>query len=104
VQHRAGGACRLEILAAEVAQAEIEALPRHGAFGHLGMALELVADGGADEVGAVLVEALLHQQVDMAEVDVAEVDRDLLAVTDLGRSSCTLPTIFLPSFYHPFTI
>src|SRR4051794_3379989 len=53
------------------------------------MPLDLVADGGADEVGAVGAEALLHQKVDMAEIDVAEVDRDLLGVA-------TLPPIIFP--------
>jgi hypothetical protein len=33
---------------------------------------ELGADRGADEIGAVGVEALLHQQIDAAEIDVAE--------------------------------
>src|SRR5438874_13598201 len=42
---------------------------------------ELVADGGADEVGAVGVEALLDEQVDLAEIDRAEVDGDLLRLT-----------------------
>jgi len=42
--------------------------------------LDLVADGSADEVGAVRVEAVLHQQVYVAEVHIAEVDRDLLGV------------------------
>ena len=41
---------------------------------------ELGANRGADEVGAVRVEAVLHQQVDMAEIDVAEVDGDLLGL------------------------
>src|SRR6185369_3912363 len=39
---------------------------------------ELVAHGGADQVGAVGIEAFLHQQVDLAEIDAAQVDGDLL--------------------------
>ena len=46
----------------------------------LGMPVELVADGRADEVATVGVEALLHQEVDPAEIDIAEIERDLLAV------------------------
>ena len=96
VERLAGSARRFEILAAVVPQAEVEALARDGLLGRVGMPLDLVADGGADEVGAVRVEALLHQQVDVAEVDIAEVDRDLLGVAGvLGRSSCTLPAICL---------
>jgi hypothetical protein len=40
--------------------------------------VELVADRRADEVGAVLVEALPHQQVDLPQIYRAHVDRDLL--------------------------
>src|SRR4051794_34654237 len=80
VERLAAGDRRLEVVAAVVAQAEVEALPGRGTPGHVGVTLELVADGGADQVGAVRVEAFLDQQVDPAEVDVAEVDRDLLAV------------------------
>jgi hypothetical protein len=44
---------------------------------------DLVADGGADQVGAVGVEPFLHKKIDLAEVDEAHVDRDLL-VDGLG--------------------
>lgn len=36
----------------------------------------LVADGGADQVGAVGVKAFLHQQIDLAQVDAAQVDAE----------------------------
>jgi hypothetical protein len=39
---------------------------------------DLVADRRADEVGAVLVEALPHQQVALPEIHRTHVDRDLL--------------------------
>ena len=87
--------------AAVVPQAEVEAFPGHGLLGRVGMPLDLVADGGADEVGPVRVEAVLDQQVDVAEIDVAEVDGDLFGVAPaLGRSSCTLSAT-IPSSYHP---
>ena len=41
-------------------------------LGRIGVPVELVADRGADEIGAVRVEPLLNQ-VDMAEIDVTEV-------------------------------
>ncbi|KZS00515.1 Uncharacterized protein APZ42_003156 [Daphnia magna] len=50
------------------------------------VAVELVADRGPDEVGAVGIEALLDQEVDMAQVDVTQVDRQLLAIRR-GHSS-----------------
>src|ERR671913_1778417 len=103
VEPQAGVAGRLELRAAVVAQAEVEALALRGPRGRVGVALELVADGGADEVGAVGVEPLPDQEVDAAEVDVAEVDGDLLAVGGLGPRFLDvadhLLTILLPSVW-----
>ena len=96
-------ACRFEILAGVVQQAELQALAGHRPFGRLAVAVELIADRGADEVGAVGVEAFLHHQVDVAEVDIAEVDRDLLAVARLGPQLVDvaghLSTILSPSVW-----
>ena len=44
------------------------------------MRAELVADGGADEVGAVGIQAFLHKQVYLAEVLCSHVDIDLLRI------------------------
>jgi hypothetical protein len=44
------------------------------------MPFELIANGGADEIRPVGVEALLDHKVDLAEVHVAEIDRNLFAV------------------------
>src|SRR3954465_5461396 len=74
---------RFEVFSAEVAEAKIHALARHGLPDPAGMPFDLIADRGSYEVGAVGVEPLLHQQIDMAEVDIAEIDRDLLAVRRL---------------------
>src|SRR3546814_5114940 len=56
---------------------------------------------GSDQVAAVRIEALLHQQVDVAEVDEAEIDRDLLIVASLRAQfmdvSSHLRGILLPS-------
>ena len=71
---------RLQLFAAEVSEAEVEATAGDGLSGGLGMPLDLVSDCGADEVGAVCVETVPHEQIDVAEVDIAEVDGDLLAL------------------------
>ena len=47
------------------------------------MPVELVANGGSDEVCSVGVKAVLHQQVDLTKVDVAQIDRNLFTVADL---------------------
>src|ERR1700758_3977866 len=61
------------------------------------MALELVADRGPDEIGAVGVEALVHDQIDLAEIDVAQIDRDFLGIRGLGSQ-------LMYNIGHPSTI
>jgi len=43
-------------------------------------AIELVTDRGADKVGTIGVEPLLHEKIDMTQVNVTEIDRYLLAI------------------------
>ena len=92
---------RLQILPAVVVQAQIQPMPGEGLLDGLAMAIELVADGRADEIGAVGVEALPHQQIDMAEVDIAEIDRDLLAIAVFGPKFLYVSDHVRPSLYHP---
>src|SRR5260221_14640331 len=47
------------------------------------MPIDLIANGGANEVRSICVEAVLHHQVDVAEVDVAEIYGDLFTVDGL---------------------
>ena len=61
-----GGLRGFQIVPAVVAQAQFDALSGDGLLGCVRMPLDLVADGGADEVGAIGVEPLLHQEIDMA--------------------------------------
>src|ERR1700752_12057 len=53
VQLFSGVTCRLEMFAAVVPQSEIQARSRDGPLDHLGVAVELVADRGANEIRAV---------------------------------------------------
>src|SRR4029079_9181979 len=61
-------------------ETELERVPHEGLLDLLAMCREEVPDRGANEIGAVGVEAFLNQQIDVTKVHVAEVDRDLLAV------------------------
>ena len=92
---------RFKILAGEGAKSQIDALAGHGLPDHVRMPLDLIADGGPDEVGAVGVEPFLHQEIDVAEVHVAEIDRDLLAVgrlrSDVSYVAGHLISILSPS-------
>src|SRR6266581_3662140 len=82
-QHFAGSTHRFEVFAAVLPQTEVQTLADRGLPDHVGVAFELIADCGSNEIGSVRVKALMYHQVDLAEVDVAEIDRDLLAVTGL---------------------
>jgi hypothetical protein len=91
------GAHGFEVGARIVAQSEIERVARDALLDDIGMLVELIANGGADEVRAVRIEALVHHQVDLPEIDVAEVDGDLLKVTRLRSKLAHVG-------YHPDTI
>jgi hypothetical protein len=68
---------------------------------HVGVAFELIADCGPNEIGSVRVEAVVYHQVDLAEVDVAEIDRNLLAVTGPWSDLVHIFGHNLPSIRHP---
>ena len=53
---------------------------------------ELGADRGTNEVGAVGVEAFLHQQIDLPQVDEAQIDRDLLGLLYLSHLTIRAPS------------
>src|SRR6202020_2681762 len=83
LEHLSGSTRGFEIFAAVVPQTEVETLADRRLPDHVGVAFELIADCGSNEVGPVRVKALLNHKVDLPEIDVAEIDRDLLAVTGL---------------------
>jgi hypothetical protein len=60
---------------------------------------ELVADRRPDEVGAIGVEALVHQLIDMAKVDESDVDCDFLSLARLVSQSMEFSD-HGPSFSH----
>src|SRR3954470_21554145 len=80
-------------------QAEIQTMPSHRLPQRVFVPVELVADRGADEVGAVGVECLLNQEVHLTQIDKSEVDGDLLAIPDLG-----LQLSYVAHYRHPDTI
>src|ERR1700745_1622488 len=71
----------LEVLTAEMSQPKIKALARRRLLHDIGVPIELVTNGRADEVGPIRIKTLLHHQIDVAKVDIAEVDGDLFGVT-----------------------
>ena len=93
VERLPGGLRGFQIVPAVVAQAQFDALASNGLLGCVRMPLDLVANGGADEVGAIGVEPLLHQEIDVTQVDITEVDRDLLGVARLAAELKTLSAI-----------
>ncbi len=52
-------------------QAQVEGVTRHRLLDDVGVPLELIANGGADEVGPVGVEPFADHQIDLSQIDVA---------------------------------
>src|SRR5205807_761047 len=63
---------------------------------------ELGADGRADEVRAVRIEALLDQKVDLTEIHKPKVDGDLLGPLRFVRCHSSCGSGVLPSIHHPY--
>lgn len=94
-----------ESRAREILQSQYECPARDRVFHDVRVDRELVPDGGADEIGTVRVEPLLHQQIDLAQVDEAEVKREFFglrhALPCLRLNRYHLYTIPIPVIYNP---
>src|SRR5215207_2314514 len=90
-----GGAHLFQLAAGVVLQAQHQRLARHRLPHRVGVRGDLVAYRRADEVRAVGVEALLHQQVDLPEIHHSQIDSYLLQLTRRHLSI---------SVYHLYTI
>src|ERR1019366_6631458 len=85
----------------EVTAAQGEGAPGRCLVDRLAPGGELGPNGRPDEIGAVGVEALLDQQIDLAEVDQPHVDSDLLSLLSLTRNHP--PAISSPSIRMVYT-
>src|SRR4051794_28513295 len=56
---------RFEIRARVISQTEVQPLPSRGLLHHVRMPIELVANGGPDEIGPVRIEPVPYHQVDV---------------------------------------
>src|SRR5437899_8397220 len=79
---------RAQVVGTEVLDAKHQRLASRRLLHRVSVDGELVSDGGADQVGAVGIEAFLHQKIDLAEIDVAKVDGDFLVERLAGRNGC----------------
>ena len=81
-------------------QAKFQRLADDSLLDHVRMSFELIADGRANEVGAVRIKTLVHHQIDVTQVDVPEVHRNFLGITgfltQIVDNRCHL--------YHPYSI
>ena len=93
----AGRTDRLKIRAAVLPQTKIELASRNGLLHRIGVTVELAADRCPDEVRAIGMKALPHEQIDMAEVDESHVDREFFAVHDPERYFSAIFPIPIPS-------
>src|SRR5512146_1773323 len=99
MDHLPGVADLLQVAAGVVTAAQSESAPGRCLVERLAPGGELGADGRAEEIGAVGVEAFLHQQIDLPEVHQSQVDSDLLGLLVLTPGHPN--TISMPSSYHP---
>ena len=100
VQHFSGRLHGLKILAAVVAQAQIQLVSFNRFPDGVIVPVELVSDGRADKDRPIGEETFLNQKINMAKIDIPEVDGDLLTV-------CSLRPKFMyvrRHLYHPITI
>src|SRR5580704_12500268 len=89
MDHLPGVADLFQIAAGVVTAAESKRAPGHSLVERLTPGGELGANGGADEVRSVGVEAFLDQEIDLSEVDESQVDGDffgLLTLTGIHRN------------------
>ena len=98
VQHLAGSLRRFEILAAVVAQTEVQTLSGRRLLYDVGVTFELVPDRCSDEVSTVRVEPFLNHQIDVTKVDITKIDRDFFC---FGRPGSKFPDIIRHRSHHP---
>ena len=84
LEHLSGRTHTLQFSPREMAQPQHQGFAGDRLARQLGVALELVADCGTDEVGPVGIELLRYEKIDVTEVNETEIDRDLFR--SLGSS------------------
>jgi hypothetical protein len=89
-----------QVLSGVFTQTKLELVSSNGLLDGIAVAIELIPDRRSNEVGAIGIEPILHQEVDVAEIDIAEIDCDLLAISHFRPKLLHLPD----HFYHPCTI
>lgn len=80
VQHLPGASRSFEVDAGIITKPQVQAFAGRRLLDDVCVPLELVADCGPNEIGAVRVEPFLHHEIDLAEVDITKVDCDLLRI------------------------
>lgn len=94
------GSHRFKLFSAVMLQAEIEVLATRRPLEDIGVSFELIANRGADEIGAVGKKALAHQQIDLTEVDEAKINRNFLRVSQT-QHALIVKRHGLRRFYFP---
>ena len=82
LQHLPRSQRTLEVGTTEVLQAQHKGAAGDGPLDLVGVNGQLIADRGSDQVGAVRIEPLLHQEIDLPEIDDTEIDRQFLGFAD----------------------
>ncbi len=85
VKHVARSQHRRKFGRSDVADAKIDTFAGDDFADRVGVRLYLVADCGADEIGPIGIESLLHKKFDLAKINEAKVDRDLFGIWLFGK-------------------
>jgi hypothetical protein len=74
-------------------------LPRDRLGNRISVLVEVVADCRPNEVRTILIEAVIHQQIDATEIDMTQIDGNFFAILRF-RSQLVHAPDHLPSSYH----
>src|SRR5690349_15024451 len=99
MDHLPGVADLLQVAPGVVTAAQSQGAPGRCLVESIAPGGELGADGRADEIGAVGVEAFLYQQIDLREVEQSQVDSDLLGTPAVNSGHPN--NIPIPCPHHP---
>ena len=69
-----------QVLARVVMNSQHQAAPADRLAQRVCVRCNLIADRSPDQVGAVRIETLAHQQVDVPKINVTDVDRDFFGI------------------------
>ncbi len=82
LKHLSRGKRTLEVRTGHVLQTQYERTAGDRAFDRVGVHGELISDRCPDQIRAIRIEPLLHEEIDLPQINDSEVDRQFLGIPD----------------------